>query len=829
MKKILTLLTIALTTLSFAGSAQVTGGKVTGKVIDGNTKTIEAASITLHKASDSTVAKMSVANKEGNYQFENVTEGNYFVSISAVGHSKGFSEKFTVDAAHAAIEVKTIELVPVSKNLGAVTVTSRKPLIEQRIDRTIVNVEAAVTNVGATALEVLEKSPGISVDKDGNVSLKGKQGVQVYIDGRPSYLSGADLANLLRNMNANQLEQIEIMTNPPAKYDAAGNSGVINIKTKKNKQLGYNGSINLGYGQGRYQKLNESVNFNYRKNKVNLFANVGYSNRKNFQDLNIQRKFIEKNTKELKSHFDQESKIRESSESINAKVGMDYYATKKTTFGFVLNGFNNPGTFGNRSDVLISDPNRILNSITRAGTTNERKWKNFGTNLNFRHVFDSTGREITADVDYLTYKSTNTQDLVNSYYGPTGIPTFTPDTLLGSLPQDINIYTAKIDYSHPLKKGAKIEAGIKAGLVKTDNDAVYDSLLNNQRILDKGRSNHFVYEENVNAAYVNLSKEFSKKLSAQFGLRLENTNAKGRSMGQAFRNNVWVPFDTTFNRHYTQLFPTAYLQYTVNEKNSFGLNYGRRIERPDYADLNPFILFLDRYTFEQGNPNLQPQFSHNIELSHTFKGFLTTTLNYTKTKDIINDVLEQNTSSNETFVKKSNIANQQQYGIAVSAGFPIQKWWNVNLYGNVYNNNFKGIINGDYVETAATTGQFNVSNQFKFDKGWASELSGFYRTAGVDGVFAIKGFGMMNFGISKQVMKGKGSVRLNIRDVLWSQKIKGDIKYSNIDAAFQQVRDSRVVNIGFTYRFNKGKVNGQKRKTGGASEEQNRVKTGDNN
>jgi iron complex outermembrane recepter protein len=829
MKKILTLLTIALTTLSFAGSAQVTGGKVTGKVIDGNTKTVEAASITLHKATDSSVAKMSVANKEGKYQFENVTEGNYFVSISAVGHSKGFSEKFTVDAAHAAIEVKTIELVPVSKNLGAVTVTSRKPLIEQRIDRTIVNVEAAVTNVGATALEVLEKSPGISVDKDGNISLKGKQGVQVYVDGRPSYLSGADLANLLRNMNANQLEQIEIMTNPPAKYDAAGNSGVINIKTKKNKQLGYNGSINLGYGQGRYPKINESVNFNYRKNKVNLFANVGYSNRKNFQDLNIQRKFIEKNTKELKSHFDQESKIRESSESINAKLGLDYYATKKTTFGVVFNGFNNPGTFNNRSNVLISDPNRVLNSITRAGTTNERKWKNFGTNLNFRHVFDSTGREVTADVDYLTYKSTNTQDLINSYYGATGIPTFTPDTLLGSLPQDINIYTAKIDYSHPLKKGAKIEAGIKAGLVKTDNDAVYDSLLNNKRILDKGRSNHFVYEENVNAAYVNLTKEFSKKLSGQFGLRLENTNAKGRSMGQAFRNNVWVPFDTTFNRHYTQLFPTAYLQYTVNEKNSFGLNYGRRIERPDYADLNPFILFLDRYTFEQGNPNLQPQFSHNIELSHTFKGFLTTTLNYTKTKDIINDVLEQNTSANETFVKKSNIANQEQYGIAVSAGFPIQKWWNVNLYGNVYNNNFKGIINGDYVETAATTGQFNVSNQFKFDKGWSSELSGYYRTPGVEGIFKIRGFGMMNFGLSKQIMKGKGSVRLNVRDVLWSQKIKGDIKYSNIDAAFQQVRDSRVISAGFTYRFNKGKVNGQKRKTGGASEEQNRVKTGDNN
>ncbi|MBI2730625.1 MAG: TonB-dependent receptor [Sphingobacteriales bacterium] len=827
MKKLTGLLIAILgfTTISFA---QQKNGKVTGQVIDGSSKIIEAATISLLRAGDSSVAKISVADKQGKFVFEAIADGRYMVSISAVGHVKAYSEVFEINEAQKGISIKTIELIPVSKSLNAVTVVSRKPLIEQKIDRTIVNVEAAVTNVGASALDVLEKSPGISIDKDGNISLKGKQGVQVYIDGRPSYLSGTDLATYLRNLTSAQLEQIEIMTNPPAKYDAAGNSGIINIKTKKNKQLGYNGSINLGYGQGRLPKFNESVNFNYRKNKINLFANIGYSNRKNWQDLDIQRKFIDKSTKVLISNFDQNSRIKENGESINAKVGLDYYATQKTTLGIVLNGFNNPGKFSNRSDVYISNPSNVLTNITKAATNNDRKWKNFGANLNLRHVFDSTGKELTADLDYLGYKSTNAQDLVNAYYNAVGQPTDIPDTLLGSLPQDINIYSAKMDYSQPLKKGAKFEAGVKTSFVKTDNDARYDSLLNNQKVLDRGRSNHFVYNENVNAAYVNYSRPFGKKISAQFGLRVENTNIKGRSTGLVYRNNNWVAFDSTFNRHYTQLFPTVFFQYNADKKNTFGLNYGRRIERPDYEDLNPFILFLDRYTFQQGNPGLLPQFSHNIELSHTYKGFLTTTLNYTNTTDIINDVLEQNTSASETFVKKANIAKQRQYGIAVAAGFSVKKWWSMNVYGNVYNNQYSGIINGDFVKTNATTGQFNVGNQFKFNKGWASEVSGFYRTSGIEGVFAIRGFGMMNLGVSKQMMKGKGSVRLNVRDVLWSQKIKGNIRYSNIDAAFQQQRDSRVFNIGFTYRFNKGKV-GQKRKVGGAGDEQSRVKAGNEN
>ena len=835
MRKILTLLTIALTALSFASGAQTkTGsqtltGKVTGTVIDGSTKTIESATITLLRVKDSSVVKLSVADKTGKYEFDAVPEGKYIVSISAVGHSKGFSETFDISTTNASVALKTIELVPQAKVIGEVTVTAKKPLIEQKLDRTIVNVEASITNVGATAMEVLEKSPGISVDKDGNISLKGKQGVQVYVDGRPSYLSGADLANLLRNMNASQLDQIEIMTNPPAKYDAAGNSGIINIKTKKTKQFGYNGSLASNWNQGRYLKNSESFNFNYRKNKVNFFTNLGYSNRKNFQELDIQRKFIQPDTKIVKSLFDQETKIKEQSESINGKIGIDYSASKKTTLGAVVSGFYNPGTFDSRSDINISNPAGLLQSKTFGHAENDKKWKNFSTNLNFRHVFDSTGRELTADADYLSYKSTDAQSLINSYFNTSGQSVGKPDTLLGSLPQNIKIYSGKADYSHPLKKGAKFEAGWKSSYVKTDNDGQYHNLINKQPILDSGRSNHFVYKENVNAAYVNYSRPFGKKWSGQFGLRIENTNSDGHSSGYEYTaaQNKFLFVNKYFKRNYTQLFPTAYIQYNANEKNSFVLNYGRRINRPDYEDLNPFIHFLDKYTFEQGNPNLQPQFSHNIELSHTYKGFLTTTFNYSKTTDIINEVLEQNTDRNETFVKKANIANQRQYGVSVSAGGPVKKWWTANLYINVYNNLFKGIVNGDYVSLSATTGQLNVSNQFKFAKTWGAEVSGFYQTASLEGVFKIQPIGVMNLGVSKQVLKGKGTIRFSAKDILYSQKAKGTIQYSNIDASFQQQRDSRQLALGFTYRFNKGKLKASSgKRESGASDEQGRVKTG---
>jgi len=621
---------------------------------------------------------------------------------------------------------------------------------------------------------------------------------------------------MLRSMNANQLDQIEIMTNPPAKYDAAGNAGIINIKTKKNRQLGYNGSVNASYGQGRYPKFNEGLNLNYRINKINIFTNLSHNYGMNYNILTIQRNFRDKNTKELVSYFDQLAKMKNKNNSFNGKIGLDYFVSKNTTFGVVVTGFSSDRNNNNRNVTDIFNNTGSLNNQTRAFSTGKQDWKNFSTNLNFRQALDTTGRELTADLDYITYDSKNHTSMINSYFDEAGNSTIKADTLLGALPQNIKIYSGRIDYLQPLKKGARFEAGIKSSYVKTDNDAVYDSIQYGAVVHDFNRSNHFIYQENINAAYVNLNKPINKRWGSQIGLRLENTNAKGNQ----------VTTGEKFNRHYTQLFPTAYIQYTANKNNSFVLNYGRRIRRPDYQSLNPFINFLDRYTYQQGNPNLKPQFSHNLELSHTYKGFLTTTLNYSRTTDIIQMVIEQNEATNETFVKQANIANQRQFGVSINVSNSITKWWKCNIYVNAYNNRFEGIVNNSFITIDATTLMLNGSQQFQISKTLSTEISGFFRTQGLEGVIHTKPFGMMSWGLSKQIMKNNGTLRLNVRDVFKTQKFRGESKYGNVDAAFQERRDSRVVNIGFTYRFSKGKINQRKRSNGSANDEQSRVGAG---
>ena len=817
MKQIKNLLLAFLICVSISGLAQVKNGTVNGTVIDGNTKTIESATITLLRAKDSTVVKMSVADKAGKFNFEGVAEGTYLVSISAVGHDKGFSEAFTINSANPSISLKAIELVPVAKSVAGVTVTATKPLVEQKIDRMIVNVEASITNVGSSALEVLEKSPGITVDKDGNISLKGKQGVVVMIDGRPSYLGGADLANMLRSMSASQLEQIEIMTNPPAKYDAAGNSGVINIKTKKNKQFGYNGSLTTGYTRGQYSRFNEGANFNYRNGKITLFTSLNYNRNHRGEDLEILRNFRETNTKEILTIFDQKSEMENQGHFYSGKLGLDYSATKKTTIGFVLSGFYNPSNWLSNTNTYIYDPNNALISQTISLAKNEEKWKNFSGNVNFRTALDSAGQELTADLDYIQYRVTNSQPLFTTYYDNMGNQNGKIDSLMGTLPQAITIYSGKMDYTLPLKNGAKFEAGIKSSYVKTDNNASYDSIQNGQIIHDYNRSNHFLYEENINAAYVNYSRPLSKKWTGQFGLRMENTNAKGNQLTSGEK----------FKRNYTQLFPTAYLQYAANEKNSFVINYGRRVNRPNYEDLNPFINFIDRYTFQQGNPNLKPQFSHNIELSHTYGGALTTTLNYSNTTDIIQQVLEQNELTNETFIKKANIASRKQLGIAVSANKQITKWWSGSIYTNLSNNRFEGIVNNEEVSLGIVMFMAQAQQQFKWGKGWGAEVSGFFRSKGLEGVIFIRSMAQMNVGFSKQILNNKGSVRLNFRDIFAGGVARGYSKYSNVDAVFKNINDSRSVSLGFTWRFNKGKLKaGSGKKEGGASDEQGRVGAG---
>ncbi len=817
MSKMMSLLFLLI--MSAGSQAQTGKGKIAGHVTDASQKNIASATITLLKAKDSTVTKMGAAGKDGNFAFENIDAGNYLVAVSAIGYKKAFSENIEINEANNTVTVKTIALVPVSKDLTGVTVVARKQLIEQHIDRTVVNVDAAVSNVGATALEVLEKSPGITVDKDGSISLKGKQGVQVYIDGKPSYLSGADLVNLLKNMNANQLEQIEIMTNPPAKYDAAGNSGIINLRTKKNKIKGFNGSLTAGYSQGVYWRTNESLNLNYRTAKYNAFLNYSYNKNNSYQQLDIHRTYLENDGKTVKAMFDQTAFMPRSNTNNNLKFGMDFFVSKKTTLGFVASGFMNPEQERNYNTSYLKDAHGAVDSIVKSTSMGDNKWKNGAINLNFRRQFDSTGRELTADLDYSTYASANNQYFINGSYTPNWQKKGQTD-LKSVLPVDINIYSAKLDYTHPLKKEAKIEAGVKSSYVNTDNAANYFNVIAGNDVVDYDKTNRFQYKENINAAYINYNRQF-KKIGVQAGLRFENTNYKGHQFGNAQKPGT----DSAFSRTYNNLFPTVFISYTANKNNQFGLSIGRRIDRPAYQDLNPFLFFLDNYTYGSGNPFLKPQYTNNIEVSHTFKGFLNTTVNYSRTKNFFTETFEQKDYA--TIVRQGNIGERQNAGFSMSAQVKIAKWWSANLYGNYNYVYFNGELYGEQVKVSGSNVLFNVNNQFSFGKGWSAELSGFYRTRGIEGQIVIMPLGQASAGVSKQVLKGKGSVRVNIRDIFYTNKATGDINFQKTLAHFENTRDSRVAGISFTYRFGKPLKGPQNnRKKGGADEEQNRVKTG---
>jgi len=474
----LTLLSIFFILSSKLLTAQVQQGAISGTIIDGgDQKVINAATISLFKLKDSSLVKINLADKSGNFLFENVTFGKYYLFVTSAGRQQVYSPVLELNNNHSSINAGKLQLKENVKTLNEVSVAAaiKKPFIERKIDRTIINVDASITNAGTTALEVLEKSPGVTVDKDGNVSLKGKSGVMIMMDGRPSYLSGQELANLLKNMPSTSIDQIEIITNPSAKYDAAGNSGIINIKTKKNKVKGLNGNLTTGISQARYTRSNNSINLNYHTGKFNLFGNVNYSYWKNYQNLYIHRNFRNEVTKNLETVFEQNTKMIHSSSYENIKAGLDFYANKKTTAGIVVSGFINPNKNIGSNTTLLKDADDVTDSIVVANNTDKGRSNNLSVNLNLRHVYDTTGKEFSIDADYLTYYQTKNQFLVNQYMDPHYNVMRPQSELKGTLPSNINIYSAKTDWTFPVTKAAKIETGLKTSYVTTDNNALYQN------------------------------------------------------------------------------------------------------------------------------------------------------------------------------------------------------------------------------------------------------------------------------------------------------------------------------------------------------------------
>lgn len=785
-------------------------GTITGKVLDENNQSVEFANVLLLNAADSSLAKGDLSDSTGTYTFDNIPNGTYLISVSMVGYSQIYSEAFQMN--NTTVNVPTLSLGE-GVSLDEIEVVAKRPFIELSANKLIVNVESSPTAAGDNALELLRKSPGVQVDENNNISLKGKQGVLIMIDGKQSYLSNTEVARMLESMPSSSIHQLEIILNPSAKYDAEGNAGIINIKMKKDKNLGLNGNITVGAGYGKYPNSNGNFTFNYRQKNFNVFGNVGSWYNKGFQINNIKR---EVPFDGMVTEFDQLSDRINYSQGVYYRGGVDFFLSDKTTLGVLVNGNHGNWNFDAESNTNITGDNREVFSLVQAINNGRSEWDNLTYNVNFKQEFKE-GRELTFDADYSKYKSGNNSNYDNFYWN-NGQEVATPYLLRSSNASDIDIFAFKADYSHPINDKSSLEAGVKSSFVTTDNGVVFEEKdLNDVWQYDSLQSNMFEFTENINAAYVNYSHRF-EKFSLQAGVRAEHTNNSGYS----------ATLDSALSRQYVSLFPNVSLSHQIGDDHSLSYSYSRRIDRPSYEDLNPFSFFLDQYTFERGNPFLNPQFTHSFNTSYGFKQAAFLTVSYGHTSGAMTDIIEQVDSLNLTFQTKANLATLDNISINLSSPIPIQKWWmaRVNLSANY--NSFVSEYVGGFIDNQQWSFNAYMANYFTIRKGTTAEISGWYQSESLFGIINILPMYAVNIGFSQTVLDGKGTIKLSGNDIFNTQQFRGRIQQDNVNAAINNKWQTRRFNLSFTYRFGNSEVKPARRRNTATDEERRRAGS-DNN
>lgn len=807
----LVLIFLSTLTLSFAGSAQ----KIAGEVKDEQGKGLEKTTISLLRSKDSSVIKLGITARDGSFELE-AAAGSYLISASHIGYTTRYSAIFELKEP---IRIPEIILEKAAASLQGVTVSSQKPVIEVRADKTILNVEGTINAVGNDALELLRRSPSVMVDKDDNISLAGKNGVQVYIDGKPSPLSGADLANYLKSMQSSQIEAIEIITNPSAKYEAAGNAGIINIKLKKNKSFGTNGSVNAGYTQGVYGKGTAGINLNHRNKNINVFGNYNYNKGNYLMKMNSERT-------QFDTLFLQKNEILFRNNTHGFKAGMDYFIDKFRTIGAVVNGnlaSNDLNTSGPMDFIYL--PTGQNDRVLKATNHNDMKRDNLNANLNYRFA-KTGGAELNLDADYGFFKIRSNQFQPNYYYLANGTTEISRAIYNMIAPTDINLYSVKADYETNYK-GGRLGFGGKIGVVESDNDFQRYDVYTNGKVLDTLKSNRFKYKENINAVYVNYIKQFKKGVMIQAGLRAENTHSDGNSTGFKQVSNVMVPYDSTFSRDYTNLFPSAAITFNKNPMKQWTVSYSRRIDRPAYQDLNPFEFKLNEYSFMKGNTRLQPQYTNSFDITHVYKYRLTTKLTYSHVKDIFAQIPDT-VDKTKSFMTKKNLATQDV--VALNISYPFQyKWYSffASLNSN-YSHYVADFGGGDRkVNQEVFSLTYFMQNSFNLGKGWTGEVSLLYISPSVwQGLIRSDAMGNVDAGLQKVILKGKGNVKIAMSDIFRTMKWGGDTRFAGVTNRFSGNGEMQQVKLNFSYRFGNSQVKAARQRKSAIEEERKRAEAG---
>ena len=791
---------------------------ITGKIVDEKSVAIPFAVTQLLNASDSTKVKVLSTAIDGGFKIDQVKDGVYVLSISVVGFNTKKIERFVLNGD---LQMGAIQLESITKQLNEVSVFGKKPFIEHQIDKTVLNVENSIVSTGSTALELLEKAPGVQVDKQNErILLNNKSGVMVMIDGKNNFLSTADLAVYLSNLNSSQIATIEIISNPSSKYDAAGTAGIINIKLKKNKAFGTNGSVSSTYRNAIVANLPRNIyasdlnfNINNRNEKWNFYSNANASKNNNFSNLSLERTT---SSDGLQSAFNQNFQKIYMGSRLAAKLGADYYVNEKTTIGVMLDGSTSTRKLDNFSQTFISETradaitNNSLQLFSNANTPN----KNYIANFNVKHVFKKEGASLNFDADYSGFDYSGLENFNTDFYNENGVinnQTF----IRNDSKTAIDIFASKIDFTWPISKTIKLETGLKSSFVRTDNDFLSSALLNNEWQNIAGQSNHFIYKENVNAAYANFSKDLGM-WQIQAGIRAEHTNATG----------ALITNNTEADQKYLSLFPTVFVNQKISENSNLRYTYGRRIDRPNYQQLNPFNFYMDPYTIQQGNPYLKSQFTNNFELSYSYKSGFSISLAYSKVKDLILDSkTAQNDSTRIVTVGQGNIGSGQYYSAGLYFPISIMKWWsfqnNFNLFYNKFNDNN---LEGAPFVLSKLSYNFNITSSITLPNDWSIETNFWLNSPRVRGLETTTIYQYaLNTGLQKSFLNKDLKFKLNFDDIFATNYWKGTLNYQNVNLQAQNKYVNRRVSFNVSYSFGNQNVKSARSRNTATEDMKNRA------
>lgn len=688
-----------------------------------------------------------------------------------------------------------------------VDITANQKAITFEGEKMVVSASSMGLGAAANLLDLLQRMPSVLVDEQNNsIQLRGKAGVMFMFDGRLRPFSGAELIQICKSTPAMMVEKIELILNPSARYDAAGNAGIINVVFKKEKNQGWNMLFTTGVGKGWYGKQSDGIALNYRKQKFNVFSGLNYSYWKAFNKLDLIRKFYRGDS--LTGGYNQQNYLLMPHNIGNARAGFDYFIDKKNTIGVTITaGIDQFNPHGNNNSDILNNQAQTASYFTTANNSHD-KWYNYSAGANYKRLLDTFGSEFSTDIDFAEYGNVTDQLFTTQYLDLNHQPSKPDYLLFGDIAGGLKIRAIKADYVNKKLKKIQLETGIKSSLVNSDNDMKYYDKSNAQPVMDSAKSNNFVYSENINAAYINMLSE-TRGYSWQLGFRAEQTIAEGHQLYTGEK----------FNRNYAQLFPSFNVQKAFSQNHVFTFAFNRRLDRPGYRQLNPFKFYLDPTTYRAGNPYLNPQFTWNTNITHIFKSKLINTFSASRTfKNITEVVYPSEADPKVTIQTDKNIYDYSELYHSITYQYQFFKRWSgmVNVLG------FYGYYRGYIANTNLNKGNlgFNISTtqNVKIKDNWSLDANLQYNSGMLYGYMWIRPVSQTGMGITHTFMKKKASIKFNISDIFFTQNPKAHTAYVNYREQFIVKRETRVAMITFTYRAGQQLAPNKKRNSGAEDE-----------